>query len=83
MHEVIMPKLGLAMEIGTIEKWHKKEGDKIEVGDILFEVMTDKVSLEVESYYSGYLRKILRDVGEEVPVKEVVAYIGDLDEKIL
>lgn len=49
MQEIIMPKLGLTMESGTIEKWHKKEGDKIEVGDILFEVLTDKVSLEVES----------------------------------
>ena len=45
MHEVIMPKLGLTMESGKIEKWHKKEGDKVEKGDILFEVMTDKVSL--------------------------------------
>ena len=50
MFEVIMPKLGLTMESGVIEKWHKKEGDKIEVGDVLFEVATDKVSLEVESY---------------------------------
>jgi pyruvate dehydrogenase E2 component (dihydrolipoamide acetyltransferase) len=82
MHEVIMPKLGLTMEIGIIEKWHKKEGDKIEVGDVLFEVMTDKVSLEVEAYNSGYLRKILRAAGEEVPVTEVIAYIGEADEKI-
>ncbi|MBC7334159.1 MAG: biotin/lipoyl-binding protein, partial [Actinobacteria bacterium] len=53
MHEVIMPKLGLTMETGKIEKWHKKEGDKVEQGDVLFEVMTDKVTLEVESYHSG------------------------------
>ena len=82
MHEVIMPKLGLTMETGTIEKWHKKEGDKIEQGDILFEVMTDKVSLEVEAYNSGVLRKILRGEGEEVPVTEIVAYIGEKDEEI-
>ena len=82
MHEVIMPKLGLTMESGTIEKWHKKEGDKVEQGDILFEVMTDKVSLEVEAYNSGILRKIVRGEGEEVPVTEVVAYIGDKDEVI-
>ena len=60
MHEVIMPKLGLTMETGVIEKWHKKEGDKVESGEVLFEVMTDKVSLEVEAYYSGYLKKIIR-----------------------
>ena len=80
MHEVIMPKLGLTMESGKIEKWHKKEGDKVEEGDILFEVMTDKVSLEVESYNSGILRKILKVEGDEVPVTEAVAYIGGADE---
>jgi len=82
MYEVIMPKLGLTMETGTIEKWHKKEGDKIEEGDILFDVMTDKVSQEVESYYSGILRKIIYHEGDEVPVTEVVAYIGSPDEKL-
>ncbi|MHB1375810.1 MAG: dihydrolipoamide acetyltransferase family protein [Candidatus Humimicrobiaceae bacterium] len=82
MFEVIMPKLGLTMETGTIERWLKKEGDKIEEGDILFEVMTDKVSLEVESYNSGVLRKVMHFEGEEVPVTEVVAYIGGADEKI-
>ena len=82
MHEVIMPKLGLTMESGKIEKWHKKEGDKVKAGEVLFEVMTDKVTLEVESYNSGILRKILRAEGEEVPVTEVIAYIGDKDEEI-
>lgn len=82
MHEVIMPKLGLTMESGKIEKWHKKVGDKVETGDILFEVMTDKVSLEVESYNPGTLRKILKGEGDEVPVTEVVAYIGTADEEI-
>jgi pyruvate dehydrogenase E2 component (dihydrolipoamide acetyltransferase) len=80
MHEVIMPKLGLTMESGKIEKWHKKEGDRVAEGDVLFEVMTDKVSLEVESYNSGILKKIIKGEGEEVPVTEVVAYIGSEDE---
>lgn len=82
MHEVIMPKLGLTMESGKIEKWHKKEGNKVKAGEVLFEVMTDKVTIEVESYNSGILRKILRVEGEEVPVTEVVAYIGEEDEEI-
>ena len=82
MYEVIMPKLGLTMESGKIEKWHKKEGDKVEAGEVLFEVMTDKVTIEVESYNSGILRKILRAEGEDVPVTEVIAYIGEKDEKI-
>jgi pyruvate dehydrogenase E2 component (dihydrolipoamide acetyltransferase) len=82
MHEVIMPKLGLTMETGVIEKWHKKEGDKVEAGEVLFEVMTDKVSLEVEAYNAGIVRKIIRAEGEEVPVTEVIAYIGSADEAI-
>jgi pyruvate dehydrogenase E2 component (dihydrolipoamide acetyltransferase) len=82
MHEVIMPKLGLTMETGRIEKWHKKEGDRVEKGEVLFEVMTDKVTIEVESYDSGTLLKILRDEGEDVPVTEVVAYIGEKGEKV-
>lgn len=82
MYEVIMPKLGLTMETGVIEKWHKKEGDKVEAGEVLFEVMTDKVSLEVEAYNSGIMRKIVRAEGEEVPVTEVIAYIGSADEAI-
>ena len=82
MHEVIMPKLGLTMETGVIEKWHKKEGDKVEAGEVLFEVMTDKVSLEVEAYNSGIVRKIIRAEGEEVPVTEVIAYVGSADEAI-
>src|SRR4030043_1515152 len=82
MHEVIMPKLGITMESGIIEKWHKKEGDRVEKGEVLFEVMTDKVTIEVESYNSGILKKILKAEGEEVPVTEVIAYIGKEDEKV-
>jgi pyruvate dehydrogenase E2 component (dihydrolipoamide acetyltransferase) len=82
MHEVIMPKLGLTMETGRIEKWHKKEGDRVEKGEVLFEVMTDKVTIEVESYDSGTLLKILHEEGEDIPVTEVVAYIGEQGEKV-
>ena len=82
MYEVIMPKLGITMESGIIEKWHKKEGDRVEKGEVLFEVMTDKVTIEVESYNSGILKKILKAEGEEVPVTEVIAYIGKEDEKV-
>ena len=82
MHEVIMPKLGITMESGRIEKWHKKEGDRVEKGEVLFEVMTDKVTIEVESYQSGILKKIIKAEGEEVPVTGVIAYIGEEDEKL-
>lgn len=81
MHEVIMPKIGLTMETGTIEKWHKKEGEKVEIGEILLEIMTDKVSIEIEAYNSGIVKKILKSEGEEVPVSEVIAYIGEENEQ--
>jgi pyruvate dehydrogenase E2 component (dihydrolipoamide acetyltransferase) len=82
MYEVIMPKMGETMEAGTIEKWRKKEGDKVEKGEILYDLTTDKVTLEVESFFSGYLKKIVRHEGEEVPIMEIIAYIGEKDEPL-
>ena len=51
--EIIMPRLGQTIEEATIEKWHKKEGDKVAKGDVLLEIMTDKAVLEVESFHDG------------------------------
>jgi pyruvate dehydrogenase E2 component (dihydrolipoamide acetyltransferase) len=73
--EVIMPKLGLTMEEGTIVRWLKEEGDPVEKDEILFEVQTDKVVMEVESPASGILGKILVGEDETVPVVTVVAYV--------
>jgi pyruvate dehydrogenase E2 component (dihydrolipoamide acetyltransferase) len=83
MYKVIMPKLGMAQSYCVIDKWFKKVGDKIEKGDILLEVSTDKITYEVEAKQSGYLLKTLRSLGEEVPVTEVVAFIGEKDEIII
>jgi pyruvate dehydrogenase E2 component (dihydrolipoamide acetyltransferase) len=80
--EVIMPKLGLTMEEGTIVRWLKTEGDTVEKGEILFEVQTDKVVMEVESPGSGILGKILVGQDETVPVVHVVAYIVAPGEEI-
>lgn len=80
--EVIMPKLGLTMEEGVINKWLVKEGDRVEKGDPLFEVATDKVNMEVESPASGVVLKILYPEGATVPITEVVAYIGEAGEEI-
>lgn len=82
MHEVILPKLGLSMEKGTITQWCKQEGDPIEKGDVLFEIEADKANLEVEAYHKGILLKIVRDAGEELPVNTVIAYIGQPGEMI-
>ncbi|MEN3203770.1 MAG: dihydrolipoamide acetyltransferase family protein [Atribacterota bacterium] len=80
--EVIMPKLGLTMEEGVINKWLVKEGDRVEKGDPLFEVATDKVNMEVESPASGVVLKILYPEGATVPITEVVAYIGEVGEEV-
>jgi len=70
------------MEDGIIEKWIKKEGEKVEKGDILLEITTDKATLEVESYVSGILKKIIHNQGETVPVTQVIAYIGDEGDEV-
>jgi len=74
---VLMPKLGQTVEESTIVKWHKKEGDPVAKGDVLFEIETDKAVLEAESFYEGTLLKILVGEGVSVPVQSTVAFIGN------
>ena len=80
--EVRMPQLGLTMEEGTISKWLKQEGDKVNVGDVLVEITTDKLSNEIESEAEGVLLKIVAQEGEDSPVKGLIAIIGEEGEKI-
>ena len=61
------------MEAGTIVKWHKKEGETIKGGDLLFEVATDKATVEHNSLDDGFMRKILVNEGEEALVNQAVA----------
>ncbi|HHE71214.1 MAG TPA: biotin/lipoyl-binding protein, partial [Chloroflexi bacterium] len=72
-YEVILPKLGQTVEEGRIVEWLKKEGDRVQQGDVLFTVETDKAVLDVEATRRGYLRKILVPAGETRPVLTVVA----------
>ncbi|XP_031407606.1 dihydrolipoyllysine-residue acetyltransferase component 1 of pyruvate dehydrogenase complex, mitochondrial isoform X1 [Punica granatum] len=74
-HTVLgMPALSPTMNQGNIAKWRKKEGDKIEVGDVLCEIETDKATLEFESLEEGYLAKILVPEGsKDVPVGQPIA----------
>ncbi len=74
--KVIMPKAGMAMEEGTVVKWFKKEGEFVEAGEILLEITTDKVNMEVEAETSGTLLKILAKEWSVVPVFQTIAYIG-------
>lgn len=80
--KMILPMLGQTMEEGTITKWLKKEGDSVEKGEALLEVMTDKVNMEVESPVAGILRKIVAQEDETVPIMEMIAIIGTADESI-
>lgn len=77
-----LPALGNSMEEGTITQWFKAEGDTVAKGDALYEVMTDKVNMEVEATEGGILRKILAPVDSTVPVNDPVAILGTLDEDI-
>jgi len=79
---VVMPKLSEAMETGRVIKWLKKEGDRIQGGDILAEVETDKADVEMEAFGGGVLRKILVPAGERAPVGSLIAVIAEPDEDI-
>ena len=80
--KVLMPKLSETMESGKIVKWIKKEGDRIQAGDILAEVETDKANVEMEAFGAGVLRKILVPAGSTVPVGSLIGVIAEPDEDI-
>lgn len=73
---IVMPKLGQSEEEATLIKWHKKTGDTVKKGDLLFVIETDKAALEVESFFDGVLLGIAVQEGETVPVSSTVAFIG-------
>ncbi len=83
MAEVInMPRLSDTMEEGTVAKWLKNVGDKIEEGDILAEIETDKATMEFESFHEGTLLHIGIPEGDGAPVDTLLAIIGDEGEDI-
>lgn len=76
MAEIIMPKMGDAMESGTLTAWRKNNGDRVNAGDIIAEIETDKSNVEIEAEDAGILLTRVA-VGEEVPVGAVIGTIGD------
>jgi len=83
MAEIInMPRLSDTMEEGTVAKWLKKVGDKVEEGDILAEIETDKATMEFESFHEGTLLYIGIKEGDGAPVDSLLAIIGDEGEDI-
>jgi pyruvate dehydrogenase E2 component (dihydrolipoamide acetyltransferase) len=81
-HDVVMPQLGLTMTEGSVSAWLKKPGDKIEKGEVLFSVETDKVEMEVEATASGYVAAEAVEPHQVVPVGTVIAVIVDSEAEI-
>jgi pyruvate dehydrogenase E2 component (dihydrolipoamide acetyltransferase) len=72
-----MPKLSPTMEVGTIAKWHVKEGDSVDAGQLLMEVSTDKATVEFNALDPGYIRKIVVKEGQEVKVNDTLAIMTE------
>jgi pyruvate dehydrogenase E2 component (dihydrolipoamide acetyltransferase) len=79
---ILMPQAGNSMEEGTILQWRVKPGDRVAVGQILYEVETDKASVEVEATDAGRLARIVAPEGAVVPVKQAVAYLAESDAEL-
>jgi pyruvate dehydrogenase E2 component (dihydrolipoamide acetyltransferase) len=80
--EVILPKLEMAQESATIIEWLKAEGEEVEKGEPLVIIETDKVSFELESPGAGALAVVRSEIGEEIPVTTVIAYLLQPGEEI-
>lgn len=77
-----MPKLSLTMKEGTVGKWYKKEGDAVEKGEPIVEVISEKATYDLEAPASGVIRKILVEEGFNAPVNAALAIITAQDETI-
>jgi len=80
--KVVMPRLSLTMKTGTVVQWFKKEGETVQKGEPIVEVLSEKVTYDVEAPESGILRKILALEGTDVPVAEAIGIITAQDEQI-
>src|SRR5215204_4842370 len=77
-----MPKMGDAMEEGTLLKWLKSEGEEVSEGDPIAEIETDKVTMELEAEDEGTLAQVIADEGQDVPVGEAIAFIQGEGEEV-
>lgn len=77
--EIIMPKIGLDMEEGVITEWLKAVGDRVEEGEALCEIETDKAVTSVESAVAGTLVEIVAEEGESVEITKTIAWV-EVDE---
>lgn len=81
MIEVKVPELAESITEGTISEWLIKVGDKVEKGDNLVELETDKVNIEVSAENTGVIKELLKEPGDNVEVGEIIAYLGEADEE--
>lgn len=77
-----MPALSPTMAEGTIAKWVVKEGDKVDVGDVMCEITTDKATVGYESQEEGYIAKILSQEGSIVPINGLIGVMVEDQEDI-
>ena len=77
-----MPKLSPTMEEGVLATWHKKEGDSVDIDDLLAEVETDKATMEFRAFDKGTLLKLLVEPGATVKLGQAVAILGDKGEDV-
>ncbi len=82
MKEVKVPVLPESIKEATVALWHKKPGDYVEVDDVIVEIETDKVVLEVPAEEAGILTEILAEEGETVNAQQVLALLDDDAEKV-
>lgn len=81
-YNILMPKLGLTMQEGTVSRWLKKEGDEVKKDEPIVEIMTDKITNQMEAAHSGILKKILVEEGQTAKVSEVIGIIADPNEEV-
>jgi pyruvate/2-oxoglutarate dehydrogenase complex dihydrolipoamide acyltransferase (E2) component len=79
---VIMPPLGDSSDEAIVLKWLKREGEPVQKGETLFEIETDKATVEIEALDSGMLRKIVVQEGQTATVGQLLAVIGKADEDV-
>lgn len=80
--KVVMPKLSLTMRTGSVGKWYKREGESVEKGEPIVEIISEKATYDLEAPASGILRKILVNEGEDAPVDAVIAIITAPNEQV-
>jgi pyruvate dehydrogenase E2 component (dihydrolipoamide acetyltransferase) len=82
IHEIFMPALSSTMTEGKITSWVKSPGDKVEKGETVVIVESDKADMDVETFYEGYLGAIAVPEGEVAPVGAAIAYVAETEAEI-